>query len=200
MTTTVFDVVFRSVRLVIGIGLLAFVLFRGVLVVSGWASESGAPTIFGRELFVVRSGSMSPAIETGDAVLVSMVRHDSIDVLDVGDVVTFEPASNDSILITHRIVEVVLNAAGEPFYVTKGDANSSRDTEMVSADRVVGRVDMRLPHAGRLLVASQGIGLLTLMGAAFVLAHVSVVLGRSARDLTRESLQSEGTPNERNAQ
>jgi signal peptidase I len=197
MATVVFDVVFRAVRVLIGVALVSFVLFRGVMVISGWLSESGAPSVFGREVFVVRSGSMSPAIKTGDAVLVLMVDGRAIENLKVGDIVTFRPHSNDSLLISHRIVETVSNGSGETFYVTKGDANASRDTELVPGDRIVGRVDARFPQVGRLLIASQGISLMVLLGAAFALAHVSVVLGRNARDLNRETLLLEETPNER---
>jgi signal peptidase len=200
MFATALDVVFRSVRVVIGIGLLAFLVFRGVLIVSGWISETGTPSVFGREVFVVRSGSMSPEFETGDAVLVSMMHGSSASDLEVGDVITFRPVSDGSILISHRIVEELVNSSGRSFYVTKGDANRSPDTELVSLDRVVGRVDMRLPYMGRLLVASQGFGLMTLMGISFFLAHVSVALGSSARNLNREPLLREGTPNERTVQ
>jgi signal peptidase len=200
MVATALDVVFRSVRVVIGIGLLAFLVFRGVLIVSGWISETGTPSVFGREVFVVRSGSMSPEFETGDAVLVSMMHGSSAGDLEVGDVITFRPVSDGSILISHRIVEELVNSSGRSFYMTKGDANESPDTELVSLDRVVGRVDMRLPYMGRLLVASQGFGLMTLMGISFFLAHVSVALGSSARNLNREPLLREGTPNERTVQ
>jgi hypothetical protein len=103
-------------------------------------------------------------------------------------------------LISHRIVEELVNSSGRSFYMTKGDANESPDTELVSLDRVVGRVDMRLPYMGRLLVASQGFGLMTLMGISFFLAHISVALGSSARNLNREPLLREGTPNERTVQ
>ena len=198
MTTAAFDYVFRFVRLLVGVVLVAFVIFRGAMVVSGWSSDNGVPTIFGKEVFVVRSGSMSPAIETGDAVLISIVEEDDEVELQIGDVVTFRPSSNDSLLISHRIVDTVQDGDGHPLYVTKGDANSSRDTELVAPERIIGRVDARLPHVGRLLVASQGLGLMVLLGAAFLLAHVSVVLGRAARDLTREPLLWEGPPTERN--
>jgi len=194
MTTVVFDVVFRTIRVLIGVALISFVLFRGVMLASGWFSESGAPSVLGREVFVVRSGSMSPAIETGDAVLISMFNSSTSEHLKVGDIVTFRPQSSESLLISHRIVETVSNANGESFYVTKGDANASRDTELVARERIVGRVDMRLPQAGRLLVAAQGAGFIALLGAAFVLAHLSVVLGRSARNLTRETLPREEPP------
>ena len=194
MTTIAFELVFRFVRLLVGTLLIAFVLFRGAMVVSGWSSDTGVPTIFGKEVFVVRSGSMSPAIKTGDAVLISTSNEDLSIELAVGDVVTFHPSSNRSLLISHRIVDTVTNEDGEQLYVTKGDANASRDSELVSSDRIVGRVEARLPQIGRLLVASQGIGLMALFAAAFVLAHVSVVLGRSARNLTRETLPAEGPP------
>lgn len=198
MTTAAFDYVFRLVRLFVGVVLVAFVMFRGAMVVSGWVSDNGVPTVFGKEVFVVRSGSMSPAIETGDAVLVSLVEEDVDIELQIGDVVTFRPSSNDSLLISHRIVDAVQGGDGRALYVTKGDANSSRDTELVAPERIVGRVDARLPQVGRLLVASQGLGLMVLLVAAFLLAHVSVVLGRTARDLTREPLLWEGPPTERN--
>lgn len=142
---------------------------------------------------------MSPAIQTGDAVLVSNADELMVASFKVGDIVTFRPTSSKSLLISHRIVEALRDPQGDRLYVTKGDANESADSELVSTDRIVGRVDMRLPHVGRLLIASQGLGLMTLFATAFLLAHVSVVLGRSARDLKRETLAIEGPPNERNA-
>jgi signal peptidase len=199
MTTAAFDIAFRVVRAFVGLVLVVFLLFRGALIVSGWISDSGAPSVFGREVFVVRSGSMSPALETGDAVLVRLLDGDVVDEVGVGDVVTFHPTSSESILISHRIVATLHNVNGDAFYVTKGDANASRDTELVAPDRIIGKVDGRLPQVGRLLVASQGLGLMALFGAAFALAHVSVVLGRSARNLIRETLPMEEPPRERKA-
>src|SRR5687767_8761046 len=53
--------------------------------------------------FVVRSGSMAPAIDTGDIVVTRPVTPDQ---LGSGDVVTFRDPSRSDALVTHRVVKV----------------------------------------------------------------------------------------------
>jgi signal peptidase I len=90
----------------------------------------------------VAGGSMEPAIDRGDAIV--LVRPP--DRLEVGDVVTLQ--ANDT-LVTHRVVAV----APDGSFKTKGDANDSVDDWTGVKVRVVGRVFLTIPWLGSALAA-----------------------------------------------
>lgn len=92
-----------------------------------------AATFLDVHLLVFRSGSMSPAIETGGAALARTVPARE---LATGDIVSV--TREDGTRVTHRVVEVML--AGEEVALTlRGDANTVVDAEryvVTSAERV----------------------------------------------------------------
>jgi signal peptidase len=99
---------------------------------------------FGGRALSVMSGSMSPAIETGD-----VVASRSVSPLEIrrGDVITFRDPTDADRLITHRVKEVVITG-DEARFVTKGDANNSAERWAVAADGEVGLVLYTLPKLG----------------------------------------------------
>jgi signal peptidase I len=109
-----------------------------VLVATAWMVPFG-----GRALSVM-SGSMSPAIETGDVVVSR-----GVSPLEIrrGDVITFRDPTDSERLITHRVKEVRISG-GEARFVTKGDANNSAERWAVAAGGEVGLVVYRLPKLG----------------------------------------------------
>lgn len=111
----------------------------------GNSSEWQAP-LYGA--YVIVSGSMEPSIHVNDAIVIK--RTESTDI-EVGDVVTYRSLdpSYYGIMITHRIIDIV-NEDGEIKYVTKGDANQTRDRSLVSLDQIYGEVIMRIPKLGYL--------------------------------------------------
>lgn len=124
--------------------------------------------------YVVLSDSMSPTIDAGDVVFVADRPTTEI---DEGDVITFESADlavgSESSLVTHRVVEVV-EEGSERAFRTKGDANEEADTNLVSADSVVGAVTFHLPYVGY-VVAFAG----TRLGTVLFLVVPAVLLGGS---------------------
>ncbi len=99
---------------------------------------------------VVVSGSMEPAIMTGD--LVFATRTDPAEVV-VGDVVTL-PSSVTGKLVTHRVVSIA--QVGDHHEITmKGDANEFEDGEVytVPADGFVWRQALGVPGGGSLVMA-----------------------------------------------
>jgi signal peptidase len=102
-------------------------------------------------VYSVRTGSMTPYLRPGDAIVVR-----AAGAYHVGDVVTFRPAPGSSAVVTHRIVSV-----NGDVIRTKGDANRTQDTWSISSRQIVGVVAHRLPHGGYVLVYFQqpaGIG------------------------------------------
>ncbi len=115
-------------------------------VVAGLLAAAIVPFAFGARPMTVMSGSMAPAIETGDAVIV-----DSVDPHDVrvGEVVTFRDPQHNDRLITHRLRGVRYDGARAQF-VTRGDANNKGERWSVPVEGTIGRVVYRLPRAGYL--------------------------------------------------
>jgi signal peptidase len=95
-------------------------------------------------LAAVTSGSMWPALKTGDLVVIEGVNKEE---LQVGDIVVYRNETGPGFTI-HRIVKL-----NEKTFVTKGDANFSED-KSASYDRVVGRSyewnggPLRIPFLG----------------------------------------------------
>jgi len=126
----------------------------------------------GLQAYVVRTGSMSPTIQPGDAVLDTAGHPD----LRRGEVVTFRLA--DGGLVTHRVHTVRGDAVK-----TKGDANRTPDPWTVAPDQVVGTVRHTLPRMGYVMVYLQqpaGIGSLVSALLALFLAW-QLFFGGSAR-------------------
>ncbi len=127
--------------------LLGAALFTFVL---GMAAVVAAPPAVGWRTLSVMSGSMSPTIHTGDAVVVRPVPPTT---LRRGDVVTFRDPEGTGRLITHRVQ--AFRAQGSTIeFTTQGDANSGTEQWTVDRSGSVGRVVLRIPRAGYLLVPS----------------------------------------------
>jgi signal peptidase len=124
-----------EIRFYIGSAALFFVAF--MLATAFWVV---LPTVvLGWSPNAITSGSMEPAIRTGDVV----VGNPNVPTdLAPGAVVTFE--ANTGMLITHRVIDV--GADGR--YITRGDANSDPDRPSITHDdiRSVGRI--LVPLAG----------------------------------------------------
>jgi signal peptidase I len=127
------------------------------------------PLAFHARPLVVPSGSMEPALATGD---VSVVR--TIAPLDArpGDVVTFRDPDDSDRLITHRVRE--MHAEGSVVvFRTRGDANTASENWQVSSTEEIGRVVYRIPKLGWALMYARSKGLFVLMlGGALALLLV----------------------------
>jgi signal peptidase len=117
-------------------------------VVAGGLALIAVPKATGAKPLTVLSGSMAPTYDPGDVVVVRPTRARE---LEVGDVVTFQPVSDDPKLTTHRVVEVTYGSEGVR-YVTQGDANDTPDPEPVRPVQVKGEVWYSVPLVGYLSV------------------------------------------------
>ncbi|MEX0755251.1 MAG: signal peptidase I [Actinomycetota bacterium] len=119
---------------------------------AGFVLAITVPIVQGNRSLTVLSGSMEPAITTGDVVVV-----EQIPPLDarIGDIVSFRDPEDPSRLITHRVraMEVGDN---EVTFVTKGDANTSVEQWRITPDGQIGRVVFRVPKIGYVLFYLRG--------------------------------------------
>ena len=150
----------------------ALLRFLGMTVAGfaiGIALALAAPLAFDARPLVVLSGSMEPALRTGD---VSVVH--SIAPLDArpGDIVTFRDPDNAERLITHRVRAMQVQGDAVVFR-TRGDANNVSERWRVPATGEIGRVIYRIPKLGWALAYARSKGLFVLLlGGALALLLV----------------------------
>lgn len=95
------------------------------------------PMPFGYGGAVVLSGSMEPAIMTGELIVVK-----AEDSYAVGDVVVYQ---SGKMLVVHRIVDMDAETV-----TTRGDANNTNDVP-IELKQIKGRVIVHVPHVGALV-------------------------------------------------
>lgn len=151
-----------AVWLVAGAALLAATA-GGVL---GWTQ--------GWRPYVVRTGSMVPALHPGDALLLRPATTPP----QHGELLTFGVRGGQDRVVTHRVVDVTPDGI-----TTKGDANRTADPWTVPYDRVVGRPELVLPRLGMLLVyLQQPAGIASLVTVLLGLVLLWQVCFPAARD------------------
>lgn len=126
------------------------ILVNVALIVGSYANPDKLPGVFGIKPAVVLSGSMDPAIQAGDLIL---VRDCDPAALSEGDVVCYLSSGK---AVTHRIVDVTAGEDGQTRFVTQGDANNVADRLAVSPDQVQGLWDgARVPGLGNAILFMQ---------------------------------------------
>ena len=105
----------------------------------------GGVRLVGLNPYVVLSGSMEPAYQTGSLIYVKKVDPFT---LEAGDVITF--MMNEDTVATHRIVGVVPDEEDSTVirFRTKGDANDAEDGSLVHYKNVVGTPIFSIPRLG----------------------------------------------------
>jgi len=168
------DKVFIALRWLILAPVTALVAFGVTLLALTAVSNSERPRLFGLEIFVVTSGSMTPGIDPGDVVVVNTKSLSP----RVGDVITFQPRESSSVYVTHRVVEVARSEGTSIEYVTKGDANPTADLSLVTSDQVVGTVSSVVPWLGRLVFGLRDPRFVLTMGLSVLFAEWATALLR----------------------
>lgn len=116
------------------------------------------PELFGYSNLAVLSGSMEPAISTGDLVVIHRQEH-----YKMGDIITYD---DGGAFTTHRIVEETSGG-----FVTRGDANHVSDDRPVMPEQIRGRVVFTVPGLGNALLFLRtpvGLGLILVLGLLLI--------------------------------
>ena len=139
------------IALVIGVNLYAINASR--------IAGNAVPMPFGVGAAVVLSGSMEPALSTGDLLIISETNDYA-----VGDVIVFQEGR---IAVTHRIINMT-----QDHIITQGDANNTPDTP-ITREQIKGEVILAIPLVGYLVNAIKSpVGtLLIILLAVWLVEH-----------------------------
>lgn len=151
-------IVFLSVVLLLNLYLFAAqVIYKNQL-----------PKLLGMAQIIVVSGSMEPAIQIGDLLVIK-----EKDRYEDGDIITYRSGQS---LITHRVISV--EGTG---LVTQGDANNVADAP-ITLSQVEGKMLLRIPGLGRaILFLKTPIGILMALASGFVLIAISIIADRKKK-------------------
>ncbi len=166
-------------------GIIAKWLGIGVYVICASLIVMFMMPVGGWKALNVLTGSMKPAIQPGDLVLVHRVPTSEI---KPGDIVTYTSLANSRQTITHRVVsKQVIDRL--PTITAKGDANDRADAP-IPTGRIVGRVAMTVPAAGYLLALLHN----PIILLALVVIPGLVVIWAEVRNLRRIFATQESRP------
>ena len=112
--------------------------------------SGGVPSVAGYQMYIVLSGSMSPAFDTGSLAFVKEA--DPAEIVP-GDIITYRGTGSEGTLTTHRVVDV--NTGSDLEFITRGDANNINDPSPVPAANIVGKVYGSVPYLGYLMGFAQ---------------------------------------------
>lgn len=119
---------------------ITFALLTIVLLTSG---------LFTYQALTIGSGSMSPAIEKGDVIILKSMKNEEARKIKKGDVLVY---NHDNKIIVHRVIKKSNN--GETIsFKTKGDYNNAKDSWIVKQEDVIGIVKFRIRWVGMPTVA-----------------------------------------------
>lgn len=135
------QIIARALAITIG---SVLILFTIVLFVVPKLNNGAALTVL--------SGSMSPALDPGDIIVVKGVAEKEVcQELKIGDIVTYFPESGSADLITHRVKSKQSGAFDDGTncrLITQGDANNSPDDALVTPEQVRGKFMYGVPKVG----------------------------------------------------
>jgi signal peptidase I len=152
------------------------------------------PALLGFQRYVIVSGSMTGTYDRGSIVFDQEV---PVSDLKVGDTITYAPPPNASPeeLVTHRIVWIGDDEAGERTFRTKGDANEVVDPWTFTLDQPEqAKVAFSIPYVGYLLaglsipiVRTLAIGIPAILVAFLILRGIWRDAGEEAQRRQAES-------------
>lgn len=131
------------------------------------------------KVFVIHTGSMSPTIPSGSAVLVHEGHY------RLGQVITL---TEDGLTVTHRLVSI--NAAG--LTTTKGDANATVDPWHVPKAQIIGGVVLAPRFVGYwILYFKNPLGIVSALVAVLVVWQILTLLREETTQSRKRQSQSD---------
>lgn len=150
------------------------------------------PRLGGGTPYTILTGSMKSTLPPGTLVV---VKPTPIDQIEIGDIITFQIASNEPTVATHRVIGRTVADDGGARLFTKGDDNDLADTAEVRAEQIRGRLWYSLPVVGRaniLLDRSQHQGIVVAIGSGLMLYAVFMLVSAATEHTPRERRRTTG--------
>jgi signal peptidase I len=161
--------IFHFISLILLFVVLPIVLFTLV--------TSRAGIFGGIRSFVILSGSMAPVLPVGSVVYTQKTLG-----YREGDVIAF---NKGDITVTHRI-HAIVQKNNSTVYKTKGDANNTDDSQLVSPSSILGKEFFYLPSMGYVIVFLRTIpGFITLIVVPGLL-FIGLEFGNIKREIEKE--------------
>lgn len=126
--------------------MIPIVFINCTLIFRGYTNSEKVPGIGGIVPMIVLTDSMYPSIQSGDLIL---CHREDAEKVQVGDVIAFlDPDGSGKTVVTHRVAEITKDENGSLAWVTKGDANNTKDPTVVPAKNLVGVYQRRFAKLG----------------------------------------------------
>lgn len=164
-----------------------YLWFVGTLL--AWAL---VPVAVGMTPVLITSGSMQPAVSSGDVVVIDDdVEHP----VEVGSVITFRDPGSPGRLVTHRVTDL----HDDGTYETRGDANAAADSTPLPRDHVQGAARVLVPAVGlpALWLRSGEIALFALWMVVSIVALAGVIVPKRAGPAPQRQLSLPPPPRRR---
>jgi signal peptidase I len=154
--------ILRVIQVLATVVVLVLVFLALFLAVSVRHGVDGQTSLFGRPIYSVGSGSMTPTFDTGDLIMDKSISATAAAHLHKGQIITFlatpDVGRASGLVITHRIYAVVpgqlVNGVSTVEYRTKGEANNAPDPGLVASSAILGVYQgVRVPFGGYVLSA-----------------------------------------------
>lgn len=141
------------IGLILCVLLIPVLIMNLVLIVKSFVDPDSVPSIGGYSPLIVLTDSMDPDIKAGDLIITKSIDKSEI---EVGMTVSFfDPNSNSGAVVTHQIIEKVIEN-GQVLYRTKGINNNISDRELVPEDNVIGEyTGTRFAGVGSIVLFAQ---------------------------------------------
>ena len=135
--------------------------------------------LFGGRIYAVLSGSMDPAVYTGDAVFVDT--HAPFNEVEAGEIICFEAANGTPVI--HRAVGITADGIE-----TQGDANRVSDGISTTKKNYIGKVVFNIPFAGYIMrfLSSSRVRIIIITAVA-VLMIIGIYRSRISRHSKEEN-------------
>ena len=140
-----------------------------------------APMLVHGQPLTVLTNSMSPQLPPGTLIV---IKPTPIDEIRVGDVLTYQVESGKPAVISHRVVERIINLEGQTTFITRGDNNDAVDPSPIEEIQIKGKLWYAIPYLGWINSAINGDArsAITPALAGFLFAYAAYAAVVSIRD------------------
>ena len=142
-------------------------------------------SMFGYRAYIITTDSMKPNISQGDIIIIKETEEEK---LKIDDIITFRKNNK---LITHRIIEIETDEAGNKQYVTKGDNNNIEDLEKVSYQEIEGKKIVKIPVLGKVVMLLQDEVYIILIAIILLLIYLHMQKTEEKEIIRREKKKEE---------